>query len=374
MADENLRRRLESFRDYLRLLARLRLDPRLNTKLDPSDIVQNVLAKALERACRFRGKTVEEERAWLRTILAIELVRANRAEHREKRNVDRERSLEQSLERSSRRLEQLLPSDQSTPSEQLERSEQVVLLASAGNNGSFTAKNAKIAKLKSAAYNAATSTVTLTPKKSFALTKPVQLVDYGTGSSLLEDAYGRLINGDHNGTPGGNAVAIFTRGEAPIDAIVANCQLREKSRRGGFTRPSCTHCWSAGMGIGPWSNTSQVRSAHSTIIRLTTNEEPSETRPSAVRLRSESNREKNARCGQNGCRPRADSPDRLAQFRSLQNASPLRRRVGPGRAGAARVRRRGGSGIDFESIAYRRRVPRERCHSIRVSLPYTHLL
>jgi RNA polymerase sigma-70 factor (ECF subfamily) len=131
MADENLPRPLESFRDYLRLLARLQLDPRLNTRLDPSDIVQNVLAKALESACRFRGKTVEEERAWLRKILASELVRANRDEHREKRNVDRERSLEQSLERSSQRLEQLLASDQSTPSEQLERSEQVVLLASA---------------------------------------------------------------------------------------------------------------------------------------------------------------------------------------------------------------------------------------------------
>jgi hypothetical protein len=97
--------------------------------------------------------------------------------------------------------------------------------ATGGKNGSFTAKNAKIAKLKSAAYNGATNTVTLTPKKPFALTKSVQRVVYGTGSSGLQDTYGRFIDGDHKGTPGGDAVAILTRGGATIEAIVASCQL-----------------------------------------------------------------------------------------------------------------------------------------------------
>ena len=49
-------------------------------------------------------------------------------------------------------------------------------LIKAGKKGSFTAKNAKAIKLASAVYNAANNTVTLTPKKKFVLTKPVELV------------------------------------------------------------------------------------------------------------------------------------------------------------------------------------------------------
>ena len=45
-----------------------------------------------------------------------------------------------------------------------------------GKKGSYTAKNAKAIKLKSATYNPATDTVTIIPGKRFALTKPVQLV------------------------------------------------------------------------------------------------------------------------------------------------------------------------------------------------------
>src|SRR5262249_51377032 len=53
-------------------------------------------------------------------------------------------------------------------------------LASAGKNGSFTARNARRIKIRSAVYNGTTDTVTLTPKKPFALTKPVQLQVNGT--------------------------------------------------------------------------------------------------------------------------------------------------------------------------------------------------
>ena len=61
-------------------------------------------------------------------------------------------------------------------------------LATPGKKGSYTAKNAGIIKLKKALYTPSTNTVALTPKKPFALTKPVQVLVYGTGATALQDA------------------------------------------------------------------------------------------------------------------------------------------------------------------------------------------
>jgi plastocyanin len=84
-------------------------------------------------------------------------------------------------------------------------------LATAGKKGSFDAKNAGIIKLKSAALGGANNVVTLTPKKAFALTKTVQFRVNGLSPSGLQDGFGRLIDGDHNGQAGGNGVALLTR-------------------------------------------------------------------------------------------------------------------------------------------------------------------
>ncbi len=48
-------------------------------------------------------------------------------------------------------------------------------LVTPGKHGSFTAKNAGSIKLRSAVYDAASDTVTLTPKKAFSLSKPVEV-------------------------------------------------------------------------------------------------------------------------------------------------------------------------------------------------------
>jgi RNA polymerase sigma-70 factor (ECF subfamily) len=122
---------MESYREYLRLLARLQLDPRLRSKVDPSDVVQETLLQAHKGRDQFRGQTEAEQVAWLRTILARELVRFSRDLGRGKRDIDREQSLERALEQSSARLEQWLAADDSSPSEKAERHEDLARLADA---------------------------------------------------------------------------------------------------------------------------------------------------------------------------------------------------------------------------------------------------
>ena len=84
-------------------------------------------------------------------------------------------------------------------------------LATAGKRGSFDAKNAQILKLRSARYDAGTATLTLTLLKTFRLAKTVQFRINGSAPGGLVDASGRLIDGDHNGTPGGNAIALLRK-------------------------------------------------------------------------------------------------------------------------------------------------------------------
>ena len=123
--------RLERFRDYLRLLAEMHLDRRLQAKLDASDVVQQTLLEAHRDLDKFRGQSDEELAAWLRQALVHNLANAARDFARAKRDVRRERSMQDALDHSSCRLEAWLTSGDSSPSHRADRNEQLQLLANA---------------------------------------------------------------------------------------------------------------------------------------------------------------------------------------------------------------------------------------------------
>lgn len=122
---------LERCREYLRLLARLQLDPRLHGKLDASDVVQQTLLCAHASRNQFRGRTEAELLGWLRQILANNLAGAVRRFGAGLRDVKRERSLEACLEDSAARFEVWLVANQSSPSQRAMRHELHFRLADA---------------------------------------------------------------------------------------------------------------------------------------------------------------------------------------------------------------------------------------------------
>jgi RNA polymerase sigma-70 factor (ECF subfamily) len=122
---------LDRFRSYLLLLARIHLGAQVRKKFDASDIVQQTLLEAHRDQAQFRGHTVPEQAAWLRQILARNLVNAVRDLGRAKRDIARERSFELALDASASRIEGWLAAEHSSPSLQAERHERTVRIAEA---------------------------------------------------------------------------------------------------------------------------------------------------------------------------------------------------------------------------------------------------
>lgn len=123
---------LELYRNYLRLLARVRIGPRLQGKVDASDLVQETFLEAHRHFAGFQGSEEPQLAHWLRQILAAKA--ANVVRHylgTQGRDVRLEQELAAGLDNSSHALGAELAASLSSPSQQAVRREQAVLLADA---------------------------------------------------------------------------------------------------------------------------------------------------------------------------------------------------------------------------------------------------
>lgn len=84
---------LQHYRDYLLLIANREVDPAVQNKVAPSDIVQESLLTAHQEFEQFAGKSEGELRAWLRQILINDVYQAGRKFRAQKRAVSRERPI-----------------------------------------------------------------------------------------------------------------------------------------------------------------------------------------------------------------------------------------------------------------------------------------
>jgi RNA polymerase sigma-70 factor (subfamily 1) len=124
-------RDFEGFRSYLHQVARLRLDPRLRSKVSPDDLVQQTMLEACTDRAKLDGQTDDELKGWLRRVLLNNIANTLRDLRVGMRDVDREQSLEAILEQSSARLDALLKAAEASPSEQAMANERVLQLEQA---------------------------------------------------------------------------------------------------------------------------------------------------------------------------------------------------------------------------------------------------
>ena len=124
----------EKYREYLRFFAGLQLDNRLNGKVDLSGVVQQTLLEAYQAEAQFRSLPPDKREAWLIQVLTNNLQDEIRKARSDKRDARREKSLQDAIEQSSLRLQDLLAGNDSAPAARLERQEKALRLAEALNH------------------------------------------------------------------------------------------------------------------------------------------------------------------------------------------------------------------------------------------------
>lgn len=129
---ESLGRLLEQYRHYLRLLARIEIGRKLQGKVDASDVVQEAFLDAHRYFPAFRGGSEAQFTAWLREILAGTLAnQVRRYFGTQARDPRLEVGLMADLDQSTAGLGAIPVDPQTSPSQQVARAEQSLLVADA---------------------------------------------------------------------------------------------------------------------------------------------------------------------------------------------------------------------------------------------------
>src|SRR5947209_14003390 len=123
---------LGSYASYLNLLSRVQIGRRLQGKLEPADVLQEVFLEAHRQFPNFRGTTEPELIAWLRRILAGQLaLLCRRYLGTKARDVKLEQELGAQLDKSAAAIDGGLAATISSPSQRASRREQALLLSEA---------------------------------------------------------------------------------------------------------------------------------------------------------------------------------------------------------------------------------------------------
>lgn len=117
----------ERHRDYLRLLGLAQLSPAAHAKIDLSGVIQATMLEAHQNESLAISEA-EQQLPWLRRVFLNNLLDALRQRCAKRRDMRRERSLDDPIRQSASRLETYLQAAESSPSAKAIRQERAELL------------------------------------------------------------------------------------------------------------------------------------------------------------------------------------------------------------------------------------------------------
>lgn len=118
-------------RPWLQRIAQQELPADLRGKIDPSDLVQQTLLDAWRGESQFQGQTHGQRLAWLRVILRRVVLQHRRGLMADKRGGGKERLINEAIDRTSVRIEELAVGKEAAPDEQVGDAEQALAVAAA---------------------------------------------------------------------------------------------------------------------------------------------------------------------------------------------------------------------------------------------------